>query len=377
MKNVLAVILFTFIGIGFCDSLGTRNAIEIVRQNIYRKLAANDSTNVDAMIRWIEKHSEEEAGIDNLEKIQIYLLQKRYEEAIALWGREYAKEDQEVRCTDFNDSLKWYLKKNMNLADYSGDTNNVYIQLRKAIGSNSGKETRDIARLLLLLKPHYHISDYIFISPNRPDSAYQRRFLDGFYYREFLNPQVYLDLADTLKKFASAYPNSEFTPWALKKAEKLRDFHRGYVGFLDYHKNKIYTGGYGVEAFISKNDGGIIAFPIQYGRFILTPLIGEESSGSDETLRHWEGFLFTFGFDLFDSKYFKVQPFVGAYDPYVAGAQVDFRFLQEKGVDPKLGLAGYLSLKIRYSFTWGELYSESSKMTYMHGIMIGIGAHFW
>ena len=82
------------------------------------------------------------------------------------------------------------------------------------------------------------------------------------------------------------------------------------------------------------------------------------------------------GFDLFEVKRLKVVPFVGLWDPYVAGMQIEFRPWLDPSTDDKLGVAAYLSVKAKYMLKYGEL-TETGKKDIAHTFYVGLGFHFW
>ena len=125
----------------------------------------------------------------------------------------------------------------------------------------------------------------------------------------------------------------------------------------------------GIEGWIT-NSGYEIGIPIQFQRFLFVPTFDTDEKLNDE------GWIFIFGFDLFEMKHLKIVPFVGLWDPYVAGMQIEFRPWLEKYPDTKFGAAAYISLKLKYMVKYGEL-AETDEKGFAHLFYAGLGFHFW
>ncbi|MBR2091212.1 MAG: hypothetical protein IJ905_12865 [Fibrobacter sp.] len=135
---------------------------------------------------------------------------------------------------------------------------------------------------------------------------------------------------------------------------------------------RFYTGGIGGEFFISPSNSDCeLNIVLQYKRFILTASHGQDP----DFLYGWNVLL---GVDVFENKLFKIVPFVGGYNTWMAGMQFEFRpWISEMGHDAPIG--GYLSLKAKYVFKYGENggkaddYKKNSK----HRFYLGVGFHLW
>lgn len=86
-----------------------------------------------------------------------------------------------------------------------------------------------------------------------------------------------------------------------------------------YSKDQYYTGGFGGEVFVSPiNASTEFNIVFQLKRFIASA----SYSIDDDFYQSWNAL---FGVDVFENKYFKVVPFVGGYDPWMAGLQFEYR----------------------------------------------------
>ena len=172
----------------------------------------------------------------------------------------------------------------------------------------------------------------------------------------------------------------------LKKDDREKDLKKRH-----YYYDFFYTGGIGGEYFISTSNSSFeLNVVLQYKRFILTANYGQD----DDFLYGWNVLL---GVDVFENKFFKIVPFVGGYDPWMAGLQFEFRpWISEMGHDAPIG--GYLSLKAKYVFKYGEngcesgtakdgvmrcyvdgipAGRESDKKLAKHRFYLGVGFHIW
>jgi len=199
--------------------------------------------------------------------------------------------------------------------------------------------------------------------------VFENRVIDKFYYRSGTNPECIEKLILLLKEFERNFPNSERLPWIKYEQNRFEELLKDYSEFLNYYRRKLYTGGLGIEGWIT-NSGYEIGIPIQFQRFLFVPTFDTDEKLNDE------GWIFIFGFDLFEIKHLKIVPFVGLWDPYVAGMQIEFRPWLEKYPDTKFGAAAYISLKLKYMVKYGEL-AETDEKGFAHLFYAGLGFHFW
>ena len=172
-----------------------------------------------------------------------------------------------------------------------------------------------------------------------------------------------------LENFKKNYPESEFIPWIQKLLEWRTSQRKSVEHRSNYYNERLYTGGIGIEIW-----GGIrsmlVGVPIQFGRVAFDFLLG----GID----HYGGtFLATVGVDVFETKRFKVVPFVGGKNPFVAGAQFEYR----PWIFPcsANGIGEYVSFKFRYMAMYGKVKTEDGvkKKELHNGFFLGAGMHLW
>ncbi len=148
--------------------------------------------------------------------------------------------------------------------------------------------------------------------------------------------------------------------------------------FSNYYEEKFYTGGFGIEAFLLGE--ALFGVPVQISRLIVTPSMFVGGKFSD-------AFFITAGIDVYENKWLKFQPFVGWYDLFTTGLQVDFRFWMSKRPGDFQG-ATYMTLKFRYMGiyyapdieTIGYNPSEekpSVEKEWYNRVYLGVGIHFW
>ena len=172
-----------------------------------------------------------------------------------------------------------------------------------------------------------------------------------------------------LENFKKNYPESEFIPWVQKQLEWRTSQRKSVVRRSNYYNERLYTGGIGFEIW-----GGfrsmLVGVPIQFGRVAFDFLLG----GID----HYGGiFLATVGVDVFETKRFKVVPFVGGKNPFVAGAQFEYRpWILPCSAN---GIGQYVSFKFRYMAMYGKEKTEDDvkKKEFHNGFFLGVGMHLW
>lgn len=362
------------------------------RSALLESLKNQKKDDVVSIAQYIKEQAPDEFAVDNLELIQIYLLIDRYDLALDLWIGEYEKVGRKVQYSFVRDSLLDYLDTNMNLTD-SGVVNK---KLEEIVLSNIDEEQRDLYKILLEMTPFYEMQNKFYamhyktwdreqqtlvykladkyVSDSLANSTFgqfvfENRVYSKFYYRSGMDPECMEKLILSLKEFERNFPNSERLAWIKHERNRFEELLKDYSEFLNYYRRKLYTGGLGIEGWIT-NSGYEIGIPIQFQRFLFVPTFDTDEKLNDE------GWIFIFGFDLFEMKHLKIVPFVGLWDPYVAGMQVEFRPWLEKYPDTKFGCAAYISLKAKYMMKYGELEKTDNK-GFVHLFYAGLGFHFW
>ena len=362
------------------------------RSALLESLKNQKKDDVVSIAQYIKEQAPDEFAVDNLELIQIYLLIDRYDLALDLWIGEYEKVGRKVQYSFVRDSLLDYLDTNMNLTD-SGVVNK---KLEEIVLSNIDEEQRDLYKILLEMTPFYEMQNKFYamhyktwdreqqtlvykladkyVSDSLANSTFgqfvfENRVYSKFYYRSGMDPECMEKLILSLKEFERNFPNSEWLAWIKHERNRFEELLKDYSEFLNYYRRKLYTGGLGIEGWIT-NSGYEIGIPIQFQRFLFVPTFDTDEKLNDE------GWIFIFGFDLFEMKHLKIVPFVGLWDPYVAGMQVEFRPWLEKYPDTKFGCAAYISLKAKYMMKYGELEKTDNK-GFVHLFYAGLGFHFW
>lgn len=362
------------------------------RSALLESLKNQKKDDVVSIAQYIKEQAPDEFAVDNLELIQIYLLIDRYDLALDLWIGEYEKVGRKVQYSFVRDSLLDYLDTNMNLTD-SGVVNK---KLEEIVLSNIDEEQRDLYKILLEMTPFYEMQNKFYamhyktwdreqqtlvykladkyVSDSLANSTFgqfvfENRVYSKFYYRSGMDPECMEKLILSLKEFERNFPNSERLAWIKHERNRFEELLKDYSEFLNYYRRKLYTGGLGIEGWIT-NSGYEIGIPIQFQRFLFVPTFDTDEKLNDE------GWIFIFGFNLFEMKHLKIVPFVGLWDPYVAGMQVEFRPWLEKYPDTKFGCAAYISLKAKYMMKYGELEKTDNK-GFVHLFYAGLGFHFW
>ncbi|MBR3668407.1 MAG: hypothetical protein IKN70_00110 [Fibrobacter sp.] len=396
MKFLVGIILFLNVWL-FADTENYYFGETIFQFKAYRNALLGSLKNqrnddVISMVRYIKERAPDEFAIDNLELIQIYLLVERYDLAVDLLLGEYEKVGRSVKYSFVRDSLLDYLDANMNLTD----SNVVKAKLEEMILSSDDEEQKNLCEILLKLTAFYKIENkfevmhYSTWSHEKQDFVYKladkylgdsvtfvsfgqstifhNRVYSKFYYRSGMDPECLRKVILSLEEFEQKFPNSERLPLIKSIRNRFEETLKDYLEFLNYYKRKIYTGGIGVEGWVTI-EGWELGIPIQIWRLLFVPTLDSDES-------YVAGWVFIFGFDLFELKRLKIVPFVGLWDPYVAGMQIEFRPWLEKYTDPELGAAAYLSLKAKYMLKYGEL-AETGKKDIAHTFYVGLGFHFW
>lgn len=359
-----------------------------LRNSLLESLRNKKSDEVVSTIHYIKEMAPDEFAIDNLEMLQIYLLIERYDLAVDLWLGEYEKCGENVQYSFATDSLLKYLDANMNLEDSSV----VKEVLEKSALSVVDKEQKSLYEILLKMRNFFEIRNKFNVmhikAYDRPTGTYVDKLANRYegvslsdpvsgklllenrvrgwsHYYADETPECVAKLIASLKEFEQWFPHSKYLPWIKNEQKRFEELLEKYWKLRNYYKEKLYTGGIGVEGWYS-NGNWEIGIPIQFWRFLFVPTVDLDDG-------NW---IFIFGFDLFEMKHLKIVPFAGLWDPYVAGMQTEFRLWLEKYPDSKFGGAAYLSLKVRYMMKYGELENDGKKGL-AHLFYAGIGFHFW
>ena len=85
------------------------------------------------------------------------------------------------------------------------------------------------------------------------------------------------------------------------------------------------------------------------------------------------------GYDAYENKRFKFQPYFSLGTSIGPGVQADYRFWLESAPDSKFHIASYLSLKLRYMLGYTFDYRNDSRKDWVlyNFIFVGLGFHFW
>lgn len=356
-----------------------------VRDSLLTSLQAQDSSEVFRYVSVLKNSGYDERALDNYELLQIYFLMNQYDSLLVTLVREHYRyitdsyvDDESGCCSHvapysaFDDKLVVYLNKKIDL------TKNANFQklLERISDGTAKQEYRDFASLMKVILKHTSLRDkhkycdasHDWNCQENRDAVQRVRFL-GYYTTDDVKDTLFFDsLIEKLIAFQNKYPESEFNPWVMKQVESKKvsrefDFKRRH-----YYRERFYTGGLGGEFFISPSNSDCeLNIVLQYKRFILSANYGQD----DDFHYGWNVLL---GADVFENKYFKVVPFVGGYDPWMAGLQFEYRpWISELGHDAPIG--GYLSLKAKYVFKYGE--NERDKKHAKHRFYLGVGFHLW
>lgn len=390
----------------FADS-PEKQTLAKVRDSLLTSLQVQDSNEVFRLVNVLKNSGYDERALDNYELLQIYLMMNQYDSALVTLVREHSRYinnsyvGEMYGCSHvapysaFDDKLVDYLNKKIDL------TKNANFQklLERISDGTAKQEYRDFASLMKVILKHTSLRDkhkycdasHDWNCQENRDAVQRVRFL-GYYTTDDVKDTLFFDsLIEKLIAFQNKYPESEFNPWVMKQVELKKvsrefDFKRRH-----YYRERFYTGGIGGEYFIGPSNSSFeLNVVLQYKRFILTANYGQD----DDFLYGWNVLL---GVDVFENKFFKIVPFVGGYDPWMAGLQFEFRpWISEMGHDAPIG--GYLSLKAKYVFKYGEngcesgtakdgvmrcyvdgipAGRESDKKLAKHRFYLGVGFHIW
>ena len=327
----------------------------------------------EAASRYIELLTDSVFGayaLDRYELLQIYLSMDKLDSAVATLVRDYdsrlepyaegAYKHVGVYSSSFDDKLNKYLDENVNLSTRE----NLRKQLNRTLSADVNQEYKDLADLMSF------VFERDTIKRKTSSEQYEKYMRYGVWRDDFVEKDsVYFDsLITKYSAFQNQYPESEFYTWARRENYLERKVKNIKNTTKHYYVERYYTGGIGGEYFYSPSNGSYEwNIVLQYKRFILSANYGQD----DDFHYGWNVLL---GADVFENKYFKVVPFVGGYDPWMAGLQFEYRpWISELGHDAPIG--GYLSLKAKYVFKYGE--KERDKKLAKHRFYLGVGFHIW
>jgi len=362
-----------------------------MRDSLLNSLQNNNYNEALRYVEILKDSTYEDYALDKYELLQIYLLMDQFDSAIVTFVRDYdnhlrsyaqgAYAHQYQWYSAFDDKLIEFLDAKMNLTNRDV----LQEQLNRISNSDISQELKDLAELMKMefsrnVIKSKSIACFAEEVKNgrmsdlcaQRDEIYQMRY--GVWKDDFVDKDsVYYDsLFSMFASFQNNYPDSEFRSWAIKHRHlanqtRERDFRRQH-----YYLERFYTGGIGGEFFISPSNSDFeLNVVLQYKRFILTASHGQDP----DFLDGWNVLL---GVDAFENRFFKIVPFVGGYNTWMAGMQFEFRpWISEMGHDAPIG--GYLSLKAKYVFKYGENGGEADdyKKHSKHRFYLGVGFHFW
>ena len=387
------------------------------RADLLQALKTGDMAKVDSTLLGLSNEKIPESAIDSLEILQVNLIRGRYDLAVPQLANIFMKAGQKVRFSFANDSLFEYLRNETRFAaeynDRPGDLDQRerLLKLKKyltdAAQANMKQEYRDLASILVDLHPYYHFFDKEFwinlgglskrtLGMDSMANIVANRVESWVDFHQEMDTVAAKPMLERMRAFCANYPESEYSAWLGKKLGDIESRQEEYKRYRNYYIDKLYTGGLGFEVFLGYSLTYVLGVPIQFSRLIITPsYIGGETSTSyrlddgswisDESLG---GFFVTVGFDVFENKWLKIQPFIGGIEFYTAGLQADFRFWMSKTRGSEFHDATYFSLKFRYmgiyhtakTVTASEEDFEkgtSEEKEWCNRFLLGIGVHFW
>ena len=373
------------------------------RDSLLASLQANDVESTFRYVKVLADSASEDYALDKYELLQVYLLMDQFDSAIVTLTRDFANHltyDKNSgfgttvsQYSAFYDNLNFFLDEKMNLSK----SGNLQIQLERIANANIKQEYKDLASVMKevqkgeIIKGKSVVCHYDLDSINEKkskscpklDKIYDRRYYESNYGLGFerlirKDTTSYNVLIKLLGDFFNKYPNSEFNSWVQKQLRLEKENKEAVLRIKYYYNYNLYTGGIGVELFtLLSKLGAEINFVFQYKRlmFLLNYGIDKKNSG-------WN---YAFGVDVFETKSFKVFPFVGFDDPMVAGLQLEYRpWISELGRDLPIG--AYCSLKAKYEVRIDDNQvvhrnengqADSYKTVVNHRFYLGVGFHIW
>lgn len=362
------------------------------RNQIYQALKIDDDKSaVEYALKVRALSPVPEFALDDLELLEIYLKTNQFDSAVTMWARIYSVGQDYARYSYVSDSLLVYLNKTYKFLLAGGmnpDTCSVKALLDTCIAKVNSRELHGLAVIIKMVLPYKSLMlgkshAMSGISCHRDGvcgelNVYTDRV--SVTYPRIYHASIDVD-ADTtyhdiviaqVKQFMNDYPESEFVPW-LKKILEDMDFRRGDAVYrIHYNSKKYYTGGIGFDIWGSYPWGVAIGVPIQFKRFVFTP------SFESQLMNESDVWLFTFGYDAFESKHIKVVPFVGRGEgPLAAGIQMDLRL--NSVVEGAHFVGEYVAIKFKYMLMYGHLENEgdAKRKGFQNVFYLGAGVFLW
>ena len=380
------------------------------RADLLQALKTGNTAKVDSALLVLSYEKIPESAIDSLEILQVNLIRGRYDLAVPQLANIFMKAGQKVRFSFANDSLFEYLRNETRFAatytDRPGDRDRrerllkLKGYLTAAAQADMKQEYKDLAAILVDLHPYYHFFDKDFwINLGGPSkrplgidsmaNIVAKRVEDGVDFHQEMDTVAAKTMLERMRAFRENYPESEYSVWFYKEITSIGSDQEHYKQYRNYYEDKLYTGGLGLEAFIGNSSTFLVGIPLQYSRLIVTPsyINGETSyklsDGSKISRSDFDDFFVTVGFDVYENKWLKIQPFIGGIEFYTAGLQADFRFWMSKTLGSEFHDATYLSFKFRYMgiyYTVEKTVEDDDPVeesVWANRFFLGIGVHFW
>ena len=368
-----------------------------VRDSLLYSLEANNNEESLRYVEILKDSSYEDYALDKYELLQIYFLINSLDLAIVTFVRDYDNHLMPYAQNAYAHEYQWYSAFDDKLVDYLDSKMDLtkrevlQEQLNRISNSDVSQELKDLARLMKMefMRNVVKSKSVACFSEDvkkgrmpevceKRDEIYQMRY--GVWSNDFVEKDsvFYDSLLSMYASFENEYPDSEFRSWAIKHGIIRRSNRESYNSYKYYYRERFYTGGIGGEAFIlldsELGEGYELNIALQYKRFMLTFSYSflDCSVNCQELKNKFDGWLFLLGWDVFETKWFKIAPFIGFYDPYVTGLQLEFRpWISELGRDVPIG--GYLSFKAKYELRYANRFEEKIR----NNFFLGVGFHIW
>ena len=371
----------------FADS-PEKQTLAKVRDSLLTSLQVQDSNEVFRLVNVLKNSGYDERALDNYELLQIYLMMNQYDSALVTLVREHSRYitnsyvGEMYGCSHvapysaFDDKLVDYANTKIDLTT----NENFQKQLNRISNGTAKQEYRDFTNLMKVIlkntslndKHKYCDANYSWNCFDNRDSVQRVRFVEYYTFEELKDTLFFDSLIEKLIAFKNKYPESEFNPWIMKQVELNDAARESEFKRRHYYLERFYTGGLGGEYFNSPSKNNFeLNVVLQYKRFILTANYGPD----DDFEYCWNVLL---GVDVFENKLFKIVPFVGGYNTWMAGMQFEFRpWIFEMGYDFPIG--GYFSFNAKYVFKYGENSGKADdyKRHFKHRFDFGVGFHIW
>lgn len=368
-----------------------------VRDSLLYSLEANNNEESLRYVEILKDSSYEDYALDKYELLQIYFLINSLDSAIVTFVRDYDNHLMPYAQNAYAHEYQWYSAFDDKLVDYLDSKMDLtkrevlQEQLNRISNSDVSQELKDLAKLMKMefMRNVVKSKSVACFSEDvkkermpevceKRDEIYQMRY--GVWSNDFVEKDsvFYDSLLSMYASFENEYPDSEFRSWAIKHGIIRRRNRESYNSYKYYYRERFYTGGIGGEAFIlldsELGEGYELNIALQYKRFMLTFSYSflDCSVNCQELQNKFDGWLFLLGWDVFETKWFKIAPFIGFYDPYVTGLQLEFRpWISELGRDVPIG--GYLSFKAKYELRYANRFEEKIR----NNFFLGVGFHIW